>query len=393
MSPTTASDYSRLAFTYPDLWLRGIGLAFNPRVTTRRFGAPSLREDEEKTMRRMLFAATIALLVCLFSVLAACGGDNGKNQSNNPVPVLTALSPTTATVGGAAFTLTVSGSGFVAGSAVHWNAAARTTMFVSATQLTAAILSADLANAGTAQITVVNPTPGGGTSSAITFTIQPSGSAEGLWRGTTSSDRTIAGLVLGSGEYWFIYSAVGNGAVIAGAVQGNGTSQSGRFTSSDGIDFNFEGAGNNPVTIDATYVPKNSLDGTVQDTGATSSLTFTTAYQFEYGGTPIMEPLITTFTGTAYAGLTEYTEVTIAASGALTGVSASGCTFSGTLTPSTDGNYYNVTVTFQGGACVNGTSTVTGVAFFEIYSRRLTSAALNATRTSGFVFDGVGPPY
>lgn len=109
------------------------------------------------------------ILALLFTVIAACGDDN--NKSKNPVPVLTALSPTTATVGDAAFTLTVTGSGFVTGSTVNWSGAARTTTFVSSTQLTAAIPAADLGSAGTAQVTVMNPTPGGGTSSAVAFVI------------------------------------------------------------------------------------------------------------------------------------------------------------------------------------------------------------------------------
>ena len=110
------------------------------------------------------------ILVVLFTVIAACGGDD-NNKSKNPVPVLTALSPTAATAGGTTFTLTVSGSSFVAGSLVQWNGAARTTTFVSSTQLTAAIPASDIASVGTAQVSVVSPTPGGGTSSAIAFTI------------------------------------------------------------------------------------------------------------------------------------------------------------------------------------------------------------------------------
>src|SRR6185295_10089018 len=47
----------------------------------------------------------------------------------------------------------------------------RTTTFVSSTQLTAAIPASDIANVGTASVTVVNPAPGGGTSNALTFTI------------------------------------------------------------------------------------------------------------------------------------------------------------------------------------------------------------------------------
>lgn len=92
---------------------------------------------------------------------------------NNPAPTLTSLNPNTAQAGSAAFTLTVNGTGFVNGSVVRWNGNARTTAFVSATQLTAQITAADIASAGTAQITVFNGTPGGGTSSGSTFTITP----------------------------------------------------------------------------------------------------------------------------------------------------------------------------------------------------------------------------
>jgi hypothetical protein len=90
---------------------------------------------------------------------------------NNPVPTITSLSPNGATVGGAAFTLTVNGTGYVSGSQVKFNGNARTTTFVSATQLTAAILASDIATVGTANVTVTNAAPGGGTTANFAFTI------------------------------------------------------------------------------------------------------------------------------------------------------------------------------------------------------------------------------
>ncbi|MGI9046418.1 MAG: IPT/TIG domain-containing protein [Burkholderiales bacterium] len=92
--------------------------------------------------------------------------------ADNPAPTLTSISPTSATAGGATFTLTVTGSNFVSSSVVRWNGANRTTTFVSATQMSASIPAADIAAAGTAQVTVFTPTPGGGTSAAQTFTIK-----------------------------------------------------------------------------------------------------------------------------------------------------------------------------------------------------------------------------
>jgi subtilisin family serine protease len=86
-------------------------------------------------------------------------------------PAVASLLPTAAAAGGAAFALTVNGSGFTAAAIVRWNGADRATTFVSATQLRAAITAADIAAIGTAQVTVFVPAPGGGTSNPTPFTI------------------------------------------------------------------------------------------------------------------------------------------------------------------------------------------------------------------------------
>jgi len=73
----------------------------------------------------------IVLLVSILGVVAGCGDDDKKSE--NPVPVLSSVSPTAAVAGGVGFTLTTNGSGFVPGSTVHWNGATRVTTFVSGT--------------------------------------------------------------------------------------------------------------------------------------------------------------------------------------------------------------------------------------------------------------------
>jgi hypothetical protein len=67
--------------------------------------------------------------------------------------------------------LVVAARGFVSTPQVRWNGSNRSATFVGGTQVRAAITAADILNAGTAQVTVVNPAPGGGTSNALTFTI------------------------------------------------------------------------------------------------------------------------------------------------------------------------------------------------------------------------------
>lgn len=85
------------------------------------------------------------------------------------IPVISGLTPSAATAGGPAFSLTVTGSNFGNGAAVRWNGSDRVTTFSSSSSLSANILATDLTAAGTAVVTVINPD--GGTSSPQIFTI------------------------------------------------------------------------------------------------------------------------------------------------------------------------------------------------------------------------------
>ncbi|MCK9517623.1 MAG: IPT/TIG domain-containing protein [Dehalococcoidia bacterium] len=108
-----------------------------------------------------------------FTVTAAPGGGGeGGGGADNPLPLLTAISPTSAPAGSPDVTLTVTGTNFVDGSVVQWAGAPLATTYVSATKLTAIVPAAKLAAEGTAEISVVSPAPGGGPSVAKkTFTI------------------------------------------------------------------------------------------------------------------------------------------------------------------------------------------------------------------------------
>jgi len=87
------------------------------------------------------------------------------------VPSVGSISPNLVQAGSGAFTLTVNGTGFNAGSTVNLGTTALTTTYVSATQLTAAVPATGVANYGWAAVTVSNPTPGGGVSSIAPLTI------------------------------------------------------------------------------------------------------------------------------------------------------------------------------------------------------------------------------
>ncbi len=84
-------------------------------------------------------------------------------------PTITSISPSSCLAGSPQFALTVNGTNFVNGATVNWNGTPLTTAFVSSTKLIAVVPAANVATAGTAQVTAKNPT--GSPSNAVTFTI------------------------------------------------------------------------------------------------------------------------------------------------------------------------------------------------------------------------------
>jgi len=170
----------------------------------------------------------IGLAGVLFLTLALLGCPGGAPRprlpANNPLPTVASISPSTVTAGGAAFTLTVTGTGFVAGSVVRLDGADRATTFVSGTQLQAAITAADIAAAGAAQITVFSPAPGGGTSSALTLAITLDSPLPAL---SSLSPASVT-----AGGLGFTLSVTGADFVAASVVQVNGAARTTTFLSS-----------------------------------------------------------------------------------------------------------------------------------------------------------------
>lgn len=91
--------------------------------------------------------------------------------TDHPVPHIHSISPMTAVVGGSPFALSVSGSNFVNGSLVRVNGSNRATTFQGSTQLTAQIPSTDLTRPFALNITVMNPSPGGGLSNQVSLNV------------------------------------------------------------------------------------------------------------------------------------------------------------------------------------------------------------------------------
>jgi hypothetical protein len=159
--------------------------------------------------------AVFALMIMLAG-LSGCGGSWAYNPSaptSNPIPFISALTPSSASTGAAPFTLQVNGTNFMTASAVQWNGSSRPTTYVSATQLTATISAADIAAAGIASVTVFNPSPGGGISSVANFPISD----------PVPSISSLSPLSKAAGGMAFALTVNGNNFISSSAVQWNGT--------------------------------------------------------------------------------------------------------------------------------------------------------------------------
>lgn len=138
-----------------------------------------------------------------------------------PAARIDALSQTSALVGSAGFTLTITGTNFTNTAKVRWNGSERATTYSNPTQLTASINAADLAVTGSFGIDVFDPPPGGGASNQVSFTVQnPVPQLTGL---------SPANRAAGSGQ--FTLTVNGSSFVSNAVVRWNGNERSTTFVS------------------------------------------------------------------------------------------------------------------------------------------------------------------
>ena len=198
-----------------------------------------------------------------FSVADQVAISYGPVGTPNPVPLLSSLSPSSATAGSAGFVLQVNGANFVQGATVYFGGQARNTTFVSATQLNADILNGDIANGGTAVVFVFNPLPGGGASTSMGFTvINPSP--------TLSSINPSSAVAGGAG---FTLAVNGSNFVTGSVVNFNGTARSATYVSSTKLTITIsagEIANQGTVSITVTNIANGTTGG-----GTSGSVTLT----------------------------------------------------------------------------------------------------------------------
>ncbi len=105
------------------------------------------------------------------NAIAALSTSVAVVKLSNPVPELTAISPSTILAGSEGFPLNITGGGFIKDTQTYFNQREVSNLFGSNNRLTADILPDDLIYPGNVTVSAVNPAPGGGTSNPLTFQI------------------------------------------------------------------------------------------------------------------------------------------------------------------------------------------------------------------------------
>jgi len=167
-------------------------------------------------------------------------------QQANPTPVLDSISPGTVNQGSSAFTITANGTGFLSSSVIEWNGTALTTTYANSQQLTATVPAADLANAGTAQVSVFSPAPGGGSSGSQALTIVAEGPAVALSVNQLSFGSQAQGAV--SGPQTVTLTNTGNAALSISSVGATGD-----FVAASGCGSSLQASAS--CTISVTFTP------------------------------------------------------------------------------------------------------------------------------------------
>jgi len=165
--------------------------------------------------------------------------------AEDPIPLINQqLVPDAIAPGGEGFTLTVNGTGFVSGAVVNWNHSSLATTFVGDSQLTASVPASDIAAPSTASVTVVNPSPGGGTSNVMFFEVTPASASIALgappaFGAGTDPDSVAVGDFNGDGKLDLAVANEGSNNVRIFLGNGDGTFQA-------AVDY---GAGSNPDSV------------------------------------------------------------------------------------------------------------------------------------------------
>lgn len=233
---------------------------------------------------------------------------------------------------------------------------------------------------------------GGGGGSTQQSQPPQSSSAEGMWNGS-SNGRAITAFVLDDGTYYAIYSEPYS-STISGIIQGSGNSSNGSYTTTNAMDYYFGyNSDISSATITANYVTMQSFNGTVRWPN-NDTASFNATYDTRYDATPSLAALAGSYSGSIKVGnsiigaASDSATITVASNGTISGVTTTGCSYSGTVSPRSHGNVFNINITMGGSPCAFPGQSLNGMIFYESNTGDVFAAAPTADRSGGFLFVG-----
>lgn len=237
-------------------------------------------------------------------------------------------------------------------------------------------------------------------------TTAPTG-AQGTWRGNinspTPSSRLLESIVLDDGTLWMAYSTANDPAQTdalinaAGIIKGQGTpdEETGVLAITNARQLSLEDNVRTGVDVTASFVTGSSFSGSItRDEGpGTTSLPspadFSTLYRTAYNNNLTLAHLVGSYQGSLSTTLGKHSATfALDAEGALTGSDNTGCSITGTATPRSRGNVFDLALTFgtEAGCAANAGAAMTGVISLE--ANRTGMMALDADMKKAFIFVG-----
>lgn len=259
ISPTSATAGSS-GFT---LTVNGAG--FTPGAVVQWNGSNLATSFVSSTQLRAPVLSNLIASPGTAQVTVSSGGvtSNAVTFTILTPPTISSINPATVTAGGAAFTLTVNGSGFAGDSAVQWNGSALSTNVLSLNEVTASVPASDISSQGSAQITVKS---GGVTSNSETLTIVAGPALSSLNPDTITA-----------GSASFSLTADGTGFASGAVIEWNGSPLSTSFQSGNELTATVPAnlvasVGTAQVSVSSSGVTSNNLTFTIVAAPTISSL-------------------------------------------------------------------------------------------------------------------------
>jgi hypothetical protein len=226
---------------------------------------------------------------------------------------------------------------------------------------------------------------------------------------TIFQSQSILAFVVDSGVYYAFYTATGSPSIPLGAAEGTFAFSGGNMTAADTenvtLPFTLSGgtvAGTvtNP-SFTGAYNTGVNIAGTLSYPLSGATEVFNLSYNAGYQGVQDLGTLAGTYTGTVgSSSLSEnatftFSPATVPANSGnsfgvatITGTGASGCTYTGTVSPLYKGNGYTTVITSGASPCLLPGTEYTGLIYLNTTTNILYSYAPDVARTDGLIFVG-----